>query len=747
DHGWVERVQKFPCKTAEEIDRFYQRQGALVTLLYVLNASDIHYENILASGEHPVLVDLETLFLPRITDRPSGSELTFLEAMKRSVLAPGILPHRGRASHGEGVTDLSGMTDGEGQKTAVPMLQAVDLATDRMRFEHVYRDIPGADNMPRLADHRVVASDYSDAICAGFERAYRLLMRHRTTLLADSGPIAAFAGCEMRLVFRPTRVYAALLFESFHPDVLRDALEREMLLDSLWHAVDEGPFMVRLLQAEKHDLLNVDVPIFNTRVDSTTLFDSQGGPIDGVIADSGLTVVRQIVAALGERDLERQLWLVRASLATLDLATTRNFERSPMVLHRDPQPAAENHLLTAADEVARALRHLAYTDSERAGWYTFEYLEHPHWTLQYAGPTLYDGLSGIALFLAHHGAVRNDTASTHFASRAIRQVLETVHRAPETLESVGAFAGRGSILYTLLHLADLWDDPLLVDAAESMVPGLLPLIERDEMHDIVGGNAGCLITLLELHSKRPSSATLAAAQACGERLLAAAQPQAKGVAWPLAAAGSQPLVGFSHGTAGVAWALLRLHAITGDRRTKATALEALAYENSLFDPLQGNWPDLREGERPGDDPDHDGHHFLNAWCHGAPGILLARLLSLPHLDTPGVRREIEAALHTTVEHGFDAGHCLCHGALGNLDILMIAGEALERPELGEQARRLATGVLDDQATSGWRYGTLGRLTPPGLLVGLAGFGYQLLRVAQPNRVPSVLALAPPRGKR
>ena len=138
-----------------------------------------------------------------------------------------------------------------------------------------------------------------------------------------------------------------------------------------------------------------------------------------------------------------------------------------------------------------------------------------------------------------------------------------------------------------------------------------------------------------------------------------------------------------------------------------------------------------------------GHHFLNAWCHGAPGILLARLLALPHLDEPAVRREIEVALNTTLEHGFDAGHCPCHGALGNLDILLVAGEVLARPDLAELARRLAGSVLDSRAEGGWRYGVLGKLTPPGLMVGLAGFGYQLLRVADPRRVPSVLALASP----
>ncbi|MEO1088654.1 MAG: type 2 lanthipeptide synthetase LanM, partial [Acidobacteriota bacterium] len=122
DHGWVEMVETGPCSTPGQVERFYQRHGALCALLYVLNANDIHYENILASGEHPMLIDMETLFLPRITAMTAGTEPTFMERMKRSALTSGLLPNPGRLANGEGVSDLSGMADIAGQKTWAPML-------------------------------------------------------------------------------------------------------------------------------------------------------------------------------------------------------------------------------------------------------------------------------------------------------------------------------------------------------------------------------------------------------------------------------------------------------------------------------------------------------------------------------------------------------------------------------------------------------------------------------------------------
>src|SRR5262249_35989067 len=56
-HGWVEFVAAHGCTSTEEVRRFYERQGGYLALLYALEATDFHYENLIAAGEHPVLID------------------------------------------------------------------------------------------------------------------------------------------------------------------------------------------------------------------------------------------------------------------------------------------------------------------------------------------------------------------------------------------------------------------------------------------------------------------------------------------------------------------------------------------------------------------------------------------------------------------------------------------------------------------------------------------------------------------
>ena len=126
----------------------------------------------------------------------------------------------------------------------------------------------------------------------------------------------------------------------------------------------------------------------------------------------------------------------------------------------------------------------------------------------------------------------------------------------------------------------------------------------------------------------------------------------------------------------------------------------------------------------------------------SPGIGLARLHALRRLDDPAARGEVDVAVRTTIAEGFGRNHSLCHGDLGNLELLLQASEALGHPRRHE-VDRLAGSILGSIDRLGWLCGNPSRIESPGLMTGLAGIGYGLLRLAEPDRVPAVLTLAPP----
>ena len=98
EYGWTEFVSPETCLTRDDVTRFYERVGGLIALLYVMDATDLHAGNIIAAGEHPMLIDLEALFHPHRTAptvfEPSPPIWAAARVIRDSVLRIGLLPER-----------------------------------------------------------------------------------------------------------------------------------------------------------------------------------------------------------------------------------------------------------------------------------------------------------------------------------------------------------------------------------------------------------------------------------------------------------------------------------------------------------------------------------------------------------------------------------------------------------------------------------------------------------------------------
>ncbi|HEX6292736.1 MAG TPA: type 2 lanthipeptide synthetase LanM family protein [Herpetosiphonaceae bacterium] len=741
-YGWVEYVAAAGCSTVEEIRRFYERQGAYLALLYGLEATDFHFENLIAAGEHPVLIDLESLFHPRSggLDLRQSDELAG-DTMARSVLRVGLLPYRLWGNdEAEGV-DLSGLGSAAGQLSPFAMPYWEGVGTDEMRLARKRMAMQGGHNRPSLNGAHVDLLEYTDAIVAGFTAMYRLLLQERAALLADDGSLARFAHDEIRIIMRPTRTYALLLRESFHPDLLRSALDRDRHFDRLWVGADQRPYLTRLIAAERDDLLRGDIPMFTSRPDSRDVWSSADECIAEFFDEPGLALVRRRLRQMSEDDLKQQLWFVRASLATLAINLDQD-QRPHYHLAESHQPVERDRLVAAARAVGDRLDALALRGDDDASWIGLTIERNNLWTLVPLSVDLYGGLPGVALFLGYLGATVAEPRYTALAQAALTSLRRQIERDRSSITLIGGFNGWGGIIYTLTHLGVLWSQPELLAEAEALVAEVARLLDGDTHFDIISGAAGAIPALLGLHRCTGSERALAVAVQCGDHLLAAAQPMERGIGWPVPQMAAQPMAGFSHGAAGIALALHELALSSGAERFRAAALDALAYERSLFVPERGNWPDMRVKKAP-DQTEEPGARFMLAWCHGAPGIGLSRLHLLPHLDDAALRGEIEAALHATRQHGFGLNHSLCHGDLGNLELLLHAGEKLVDPHWQAETRRLASMIVESIDANGWLSGIPLGVESPGLMTGLAGIGYGLLRLAAPERVPAVLVLAPP----
>ena len=746
-HGWTEFIATKGCDTRDELERFYERQGGFLAVLYALEATDFHYENLIASGEHPVLVDLEALFHPRVGAGPeSATQMTASNAMHHSVLRAGMLPQRmwGKGES-EGV-DLSGLGGAPGQMSPYRVPVFEDEGTDSMRLVRKRVKMSGAKNRPSLAGTAVNTQDFAEQIIAGFTNAYRLILEHRDELLCPGGLLDRFADDTVRAVLRATKTYGLLLGESYHPDVLRDALDRDRLLDRLWIGIENRPHLPTTIPAELADLEGGDIPLFSIRPGSRDLWTSTNQTIPDFLNESSLDAVRRRIGVLSEEDLSRQSWFIRASLSTLTMGKGQSNWKGYATVEPSRR-VARAELMAAARDVAERIDLLAMRGDDTVSWLGITLINERSWTLLPVTGDLYSGIPGIALFLGYFASVTGEERYAELARLAIgplrKQIEVEIPKGPAR-GAIGGYTGWGGLIYALTHLSSIWSEPALIAEAEVLAGQLSESIQQDQTLDVIGGSAGCIGALMSLYRCSPSARALATAIQCGERLIERAQSHEFGTAWITSLKSTQPLTGFSHGAAGMAWALLQLAAASGEKRFERAAREAIAYERAVFDPVLQNWPDFRDMSDFQETPQNETKgRMMCAWCHGAPGVGLSRIGMMPYLDDSELISEIRTAVSSTLAKGFGINHSLCHGDLGNIDLLLEA-HRLDKDLVSKTDLDRITAVIHHSIKSnGWLCGVPLAVETPGLLTGLAGIGYQLLRLAEPDRVPSVLMLAPP----
>ncbi|MGA9382995.1 MAG: type 2 lanthipeptide synthetase LanM family protein, partial [Phormidium sp.] len=367
---------------------------------------------------------------------------------------------------------------------------------------------------------------------------------------------------------------------------------------------------------------------------------------------------------------------------------------------------------------------------------------------------LYNGNGGIALFLSALDYVQGTQQFHHLSLAAfqpIRKFLETADFESTrrfVRLGIGGATGLGSIIYALVKTSHFLQEPTLLTDALAIAKLITPeLITTDKQFDIIGGAAGAILGLLALYAQTKEPSVLATAINCGQHLLAhqtepkkqfhypnlPTQNPKSGKAWNIL--GQKHYTGFSHGAAGIAYALLRLYAVTQTEAFLTAATDAITYEHSVFSPTAANWPDFRAFAQQNGQPS-----FMVSWCHGATGIGLARLGSLPILRTNEIEQDIEIALQTTQKYSLQDVDCLCCGNFGRIELLQVAAEKLSRPELKQIAEQRTTwAVYWAEKSGGYKLPNLpNSVFSPSFFQGTSGIGYELLRLAYPELLPSVL---------
>ncbi|OTX87122.1 hypothetical protein BK726_17325 [Bacillus thuringiensis serovar londrina] len=396
----------------------------------------------------------------------------------------------------------------------------------------------------------------------------------------------------------------------------------------------------------------------------------------------------------------------------------------------------EQNFLKTANEIGQRLVRDAIWYKDRCNWIGLEdKLSSVGKTeIKYTclGPDLYLGTSGIALFMTELYLATGDRRIRSTAIGAIKQSLYSYKIIPcDNL--IGLYTGLVGIVFAAVRVGKLLKQEEIVHDAMNHLKNFMKVKQEKQKFDVISGRAGAIVAIRILTELMNDKSLFNFALCLGEELIQAADKTENGYSWGTGNANHQNLTGFSHGTAGVGYALLELYKATDNSSYREAAENAFNYERFWFDSNKGNWPDFRN------------EYFSSFWCHGAPGIALSRLRAYEILKNKIYKTESVTALETTKKiinkllYSGTQKLCLCHGLAGNAESLIYGYEVLGDSHVKEYKLALEVGThLQKLYTSTWSNKALFSHIP-GLMTGSAGIGYFFLRLQNP-KIPSLLIL-------
>lgn len=741
DHGWAEFIEHRHASDADELQLFYRGIGQWLAIMRLLGGTDFHAENLIAHGRFPVIVDAETLFAPDIAPLAQGlGDATdrAVQLVSGTVLATGLLPQRGASLGWRGV-DMSGIGSIEGQQPTLMLPGILDHGSDIARVGLAPMELLPQQNHPTAKPSLI---DHWPDVLKGFED-----LSYALRGLDADGRLAAqtehFKDCRIRVIVRPTSVYAEIGRMLWHPVSLHNEEKARNqahdLLKKMADNVAGSPGDPKVIDAEIADLLTGDVPYFATI--------ARHGVLDGPGSVTWLSerdLVDDALRSWRGADIALESNYVRTTLVS---AYTNddwlNFGDAMKVVTTRTRDLDARRRRQAAVAMRKLIDTAVRGEDGTVTWIA-PCLSTDGMAVRVLGNDTYGGLSGIAIATAAY--IKEMRAGRADEVDGVEELLDGMRKTLRAGEdkrerllrdgskswppAVGAYLGLGSQIWRHLALTQWgFEDADDIARAAGHAREIPSAAVYDDLLDVLTGRAGAIPPLLALARRTGDAQFLEIARSMGDELCARARRDGDRAYW-VHERWPEGLGGFAHGSTGMGWALFKLADATGEARYRDTAQAAFAFEDSLFDEHQQNWRDLRN---------LGGPETGCAWCHGAVGIGLARLDLDPHLEKETTRSSLRAAAATAWQFGLGSSHCACHGSIGIWEILDRAA-ALGLGPKDVSRDEILSSVVTALEESGPSYGMLKDAFVPGLLLGMSGVVYQLLRADPASALPSFLVL-------
>lgn len=690
--------------------------GRVAALFWLLNATDMHSENIIGQPDGFRALDLETVLAAPILEVPGAPDPSW---RAHSLLTTQLL----QISHGETRRpNISGLFPDPD----------LGLLNASIRFEIVGDKVEIRRTPP---DRRTDEKNASWTISEQSDIA-ELTAAFAHVATRECGSIARFISelpnhLQSRLVLRDTVFYEGVLARMHQPRFLRDGMDLSLELLALFGGqLATSPISARpdLMDLSEHfiaseiaQLLAGDVPYFSAEIGSLKAITS-GGQQRRTFSRSGKDWAQEKVAGITSSDIAEQTALLRLALGSLPIP--------PSIAHSGfTLPAI---LAGAAEELAQEA---FQSEGQPARWIGMVGdARHDELHISAGQRNLFSGSWGVLIGIEAATAAAG-TGPIPFLDREARawsRALQAQDGYRGVFHTAGlGFEGLGGLAFAVALLARIaphrWQFlvPAFVRFLSSQKTQIIAAIAADRQFDVIAGSAGLLLgidNVAKAHLATPKAVSLSGLEMvraeAAHHLVSALQDVGGAWTW-ITSSAEAPNLGFAHGWAGIVAALAATHRQAPDSKIEC-ALSAVASFPWARYKRDSAWFDYR----------HDSPTPLNrSWCNGAAGLLRGLHATEGATDfLPGAVTELRNRLRADLGHS-DARRFCC-GEMGTLDLLIdIEGRDTDTfAQLSVAARQILLDALQSRDAPETRF--------PSLFQGRAGIIYTAARCFDP-RVPSL----------
>lgn len=717
DYYWEQFVNSEFFKKEQDIKGYYYSLGGLLFIAYILNISDLHFENVLVNSHSPVLVDLETIFsiTPYEVVADNKATRSIILENTNSVLATGLLPVSSSFKYFGG--DTSGILGGKYLKEEVTVKNKF---RDNIKLVKQIKKCENYGNIPLILDKNkkkklVDPLFYTKEIKLGFKNTFDIF-REKKNIVVDTLDALDCKKTAVRLLYRNTKDYAVIkrLFSSpLYYNKKEELISKLSVLKTN-----------KINISEKKQLLDGSIPYFYVYHNDIKVYDVYRELVDYLYI-APLDAIKEKIEHIDEKIILKEMRLIDFSFKSQELFYS-NKEKS--IIRKE----VKNIKLEEKDSVNIATRDILdkimsnsviNKEDGSINWKSIGVGKNDQIELKPLNYSLYNGISGLGYMLLLVYKYNTDKNVLNCLKHIFNTCFNYVEK--NMSKDYSYYNGSLGILKFLFESSQLCGDREKIKVLFNYYINAIQINKILNL-DIIAGITGIGITLLKSHSYYCDRAMIKVIKDIFELLKNELETNKKNIF----NSSLSDNVSLAHGKIGITVFLYYYYVIMSDKTAYKYLAEILKEcENKK---ISSGWIDNRKNNR----------SSSANWCHGSTGVLVA-MVELLKADRENrlLNEEISKLISENITHsvenileiGIDMNNfCLCHGVSGNLLSLLLLlevdfdGQYQKKYKLNSVIDKSMYKLIKRGVSNNWLSGYGTEYHTFGLFTGIAGILYFLI---------------------